>query len=1219
MKTIFVSSTFKDMHFERDAIQETTLPMLKKEAAKYGDNVHFCDLRWGINTGDLDSEEGSRKVLDVCLDEIDRCSPPMVVILGDRYGWIPSEELTESVTGRKRLDKSELQRKMELEDLKISVTALEIAYGAMASAEKSRNTLFYFRHIESENIPEDFAPEDEEHAKKLAVLKQRIIELTDGRVKTYNVRWNGSKLEGVDDFAKMLAEDIKNELLPEWERCKDFTPFEREINTHISFVREKNSMFSSRKGIVDRYFSDLTQGSTRSLIIKAPSGSGKSMIWGNLALRLINCGYRVLPIVCGLTPGFCSAYNVLKGIVYWLEELLNVSHTVTVGNTEAAENVSLDLAKHEQLKSRYSELCRECAACGKRIFIMLDAVDCLYADEARDSMIFMPEVSENVGFVMTALPEVATPGCSCTVLPEIDRTEKGEIINGILHAHGRELEGCVIEKMINSSSSDNPLYLSLLVQRLLMMNRDDFMAIKSAGDGMSAITNRQLEIIDRCPDSLQKMSAALLEEAGARINEGLVMEVASLLAVSRFGLREEDLAVLLCEKWSALDFVHFIYYMNENFIRRADGRFDFSHRCIREGFISLCKDEKETHKRILNYLRTLPDGDPLKTYETVYHCFYADDKEYFIDYVESCVYNTEAYNAASADIFLCSMTDGGKWVCSLFECEKKSYGLANFISSSFISGTPSELAVAQTVLAANVKYTEDNAELFSQVVVSLAYNNFAFVCASIGGNANLYTAYLYYFRALTSIREAQKAYPNIDYREDVALRAINYAVTILKYGGEKNYNDAVNHFSEAIRIREELYNEDKQNLTRIRNLAVAYDELGSFISEFSTGENRNNAEEYLKRSLELKKDFAGKIPDVDYRDGIINSYVYLAKLFSLKASLFDEVVDKTNSKDAVFYLESALPLIRQNYSVTRNSCYVLSEMNVNIMLGTIYGKQLGAVYDPQKSCQYHDAARRIYQTADQNIITDRMKELYAFSLNGLAISITVKKEKARYGEAIAMYEEAIELLDELSKKNSIPYVKLQLVTVCSNCGALYSRMNTLQSYAKGIAYCERAEEIIKELEKNGALTPDLGKRALWLYNGMVDLYTKQFRIFKAVIYTIKLIEAKSLSSSFSFTAKYDMPKSGGRKHQKLKIVTGKWLQRLTIATELLILIALLFSNDYTSSVSAGSWSLVISAVLVYLGSILAEKRMRIVVLLLYLFGVVAIWGLMNGFIHAMLT
>ena len=41
----------------------------------------------------METNEGSKKVLEVCLDEIDRCQPPMVVLLGYRYGWIPDEKL----------------------------------------------------------------------------------------------------------------------------------------------------------------------------------------------------------------------------------------------------------------------------------------------------------------------------------------------------------------------------------------------------------------------------------------------------------------------------------------------------------------------------------------------------------------------------------------------------------------------------------------------------------------------------------------------------------------------------------------------------------------------------------------------------------------------------------------------------------------------------------------------------------------------------------------------------------------------------------------------------------------------------------------------------------------------------------------------------------------------------------------------------------------------
>ena len=102
MKTIFVSSTFRDMQFERDAIREITGPLVNAEARKHNDAVDFCDLRWGIDTSALEGGESGKKVLEVCLDEIERCDPPMVVILGYRYGWIPPKDLIRTAAARKQ-------------------------------------------------------------------------------------------------------------------------------------------------------------------------------------------------------------------------------------------------------------------------------------------------------------------------------------------------------------------------------------------------------------------------------------------------------------------------------------------------------------------------------------------------------------------------------------------------------------------------------------------------------------------------------------------------------------------------------------------------------------------------------------------------------------------------------------------------------------------------------------------------------------------------------------------------------------------------------------------------------------------------------------------------------------------------------------------------------------------------------------------------------------
>ena len=68
MKNIFISSTFRDMHAERDLVQERVLPALRTEARKYGDNVEVIDLRWGVDTSMLETEKAVQSITDFRLE-----------------------------------------------------------------------------------------------------------------------------------------------------------------------------------------------------------------------------------------------------------------------------------------------------------------------------------------------------------------------------------------------------------------------------------------------------------------------------------------------------------------------------------------------------------------------------------------------------------------------------------------------------------------------------------------------------------------------------------------------------------------------------------------------------------------------------------------------------------------------------------------------------------------------------------------------------------------------------------------------------------------------------------------------------------------------------------------------------------------------------------------------------------------------------------------------
>lgn len=87
MIRFFISSTFHDMHQERNTLQLQVFPRLREFCREQGIRFQAIDLRWGV------SQEASQdqRTLMICLDEIRRCrevSPHFnfLVLLGDRHG-----------------------------------------------------------------------------------------------------------------------------------------------------------------------------------------------------------------------------------------------------------------------------------------------------------------------------------------------------------------------------------------------------------------------------------------------------------------------------------------------------------------------------------------------------------------------------------------------------------------------------------------------------------------------------------------------------------------------------------------------------------------------------------------------------------------------------------------------------------------------------------------------------------------------------------------------------------------------------------------------------------------------------------------------------------------------------------------------------------------------------------------------------------------------------
>ena len=134
---VFLSSTFRDMQFERDYLIKQIFPEIRRACRERMVEFTEIDLRWGVTREEV--EQG--KVVRICLEEIDRCRPYFISFLGERYGWAPADSDLNN--------KQELIAQFPIVETSLragkSVTEMEILHGVLDNPNMADHSFFYFR------------------------------------------------------------------------------------------------------------------------------------------------------------------------------------------------------------------------------------------------------------------------------------------------------------------------------------------------------------------------------------------------------------------------------------------------------------------------------------------------------------------------------------------------------------------------------------------------------------------------------------------------------------------------------------------------------------------------------------------------------------------------------------------------------------------------------------------------------------------------------------------------------------------------------------------------------------------------------------------------------------------------------------------------------------------------------------------------------------------
>lgn len=246
---LFISSTFADMQPERDCFNDILVTKLRALCRDRGVSFFSVDLRWGVTGEDI----ANARLIPRCLNEVDKCRPFFLGIIGGRYGSqmgsVPEELLAEYP--------------WLAEKTGASYTELEITYHFLKN-NTGDNSLFLFKDCEAEGTDTDRQAIDR--------LKAYIQEMAPGRIRTYRT---------LEEFQSIILQEFEQWLVEMYGRTDIHLERER------LFARENDSHIAKNTDEEQSVYNCILQTSA-AVMLYGKGPLGKTAIVNDVSKRFDN-------------------------------------------------------------------------------------------------------------------------------------------------------------------------------------------------------------------------------------------------------------------------------------------------------------------------------------------------------------------------------------------------------------------------------------------------------------------------------------------------------------------------------------------------------------------------------------------------------------------------------------------------------------------------------------------------------------------------------------------------------------------------------------------------------------------------------------------------------------------------------------------------------------------------------------------------------------------
>ncbi|KAG3261475.1 telomerase associated protein 1, transcript variant X1 [Ictidomys tridecemlineatus] len=541
---LFISSTFRDMHGERDLLLRSVLPALQARAAPHRISLHGIDLRWGIT----EEESHRNRQLEVCLGEVEN-SQLFVGILGSRYGYIPPNYNLPDHPHFSWVQQYPSGR---------SVTEMEVMQflNRNQRLQPSAQALIYFRDSSFlSSVPDawrpDFISESKEAAHRISELKNYLSRQKEITCRRYSCEWGGVAagrpyVGGLEEFGQLVLQDVWNMIqklyLQPGAQMEQPVPIPDDDLVQTTFQQQRNPPSPARLRLLQDTVRQLMQPHGRLSLVTGQSGQGKTTFLASLVSAMqAPDGAKVAPLVffhfSGARPDQGLALNLLRRLCTYLHRKLQESSALP------STYRGLVWELHQRLLPKAAQ----CLQPDQSLVMIIDGADRLVDQNGHQISDWIPKsLPRWVHLVLSMSSDSGlgetleqSQGAHVVALGPLEPSARAQLVREELVLYGKRLEESPFNNQMRlllvKRGSGLPLYLRLVTDHLRLFTVYE------------QVSERLRTLPATLPLLLQFILSTLEQEHG----HDVLPQALATLEVTRNGLTMDQLHAVL-SAWQIL-------------------------------------------------------------------------------------------------------------------------------------------------------------------------------------------------------------------------------------------------------------------------------------------------------------------------------------------------------------------------------------------------------------------------------------------------------------------------------------------------------------------------------------------------------------------------------------------------------------------------------------------------------------------------------------------